>query len=82
VTLGSASLDFIAGFADRVPFKYSLYDATTETCKHRFYHLTYHGQYAAALCEWMYQDSEGMRLTRKYERWLGHKERLAKRDRP
>jgi hypothetical protein len=76
ITIGSASEPFLVDLMDRIPSAGHIYDVTKPESVSRFYHLNYHGSYAAILCEWMYRDSEGMRLTRKYERWVGHQAKL------
>jgi hypothetical protein len=68
--INSASPEFIPGLLARLPFKGSLFSCGVETRKNPLMRIVFSGREAMRFCEWMYADSEGLRLTRKYRRYV------------
>jgi hypothetical protein len=70
LTINSASHAFLSELAKRLRFKGSLFECGKGKRKNPLYRLAYSGAEAMRLCEWMYAESEGLRLSRKYDRYL------------
>lgn len=72
VYINSASKDFIEQLSKRLLFKHKLRVFAESRRKNYLYRLVFWGKVALDLCNWIYTDSEGLRLTRKYERFIKH----------
>ena len=70
VIVNGASHVFMSGLRDILPFRGSFFATGVKTRKHVLWRLVYSGIEAKKLCAWLYQDSEGLRLSRKYEHYL------------
>ena len=70
VTINSASPAFMTGLRDTLPFNGSFFAIGKQSRMHPLWRLVYSMREAKKLCAWLYQDSEGLRLTRKYEHYL------------
>lgn len=64
----SASLKFIEQLKDKINISCS-FSKQEKNRKNPLYRITYSGKYAVQFANWIYQDSEGLRLTRKYEKY-------------
>lgn len=69
IILNSASVKFLQSLQERIPFTGSLFEIGKGKRKNPLYRLVYSGKQAQALGAWIYQDSEHMRLARKYDRY-------------
>lgn len=70
VAINSASSEFLPKLSEALPFRGSLFQVGKGKRKNPMWRLAYSGKEALRMCEWMYQDSDGMRLSRKYDRYL------------
>jgi hypothetical protein len=68
--INSASREFLSALEQKLPFKGSLFQVGKRKRKNPLWRLVYSGKEALRFCEWIYQDSDGMYLSRKYERYL------------
>jgi hypothetical protein len=69
VNINSASQAFIDGVEKLIPFKGSKF-VQMKNRINPLWRLSYTGKTALALCNWIYQDSTDLRLTRKYQKFL------------
>lgn len=72
--INSASPKFLLALADAIPFKGSYFEVGKGKRKNPLYRIVYSGKEALRFCDWIYRNSDGMRLSRKYERYLAAKE--------
>ena len=70
VSVNSASYEFLKAFQTSVPFDGSFFEVGKGKRKNPLYRLAFAGRKALRFGEWIYRDSNGMRLMRKYERYL------------
>lgn len=68
VEISSSSEKFVTKLKELIQYKGSISSWVPYT-GNRHYQLVYCGKEAAKLCEWIYQDSEGLRLDRKYQEY-------------
>lgn len=70
VQVSSASQNFLPQLRNALPFDGSLFQMGKGKRKNPLWRLVFSGKEALRFCDWIYSDSDGMRLTRKHQRYL------------
>ena len=67
------NVDFLTILKDKIEehanINTTVFNKNDKNCNPRIYKLQYNGKKAIALCDYIYQDSENLRLERKYEKY-------------
>lgn len=68
VFINSSSYDFITELQKVIPFQSNLREMKIKEGRNRKWRIVLNDQHANTFCNWIYQNSEGLRLTRKWNK--------------